>query len=214
MTEINGVYSQILPIAIDNRAKNYQNMANKENETKLKVGYNLLSPKIITEKSSESGITSQKGNMLLKQRNKREAEHFLSVTRREAKSKTTKSSNLALEETTLESDKTTQIISNSASKYNSTTVQNILITTVHSNSDPVSKIQGALEIRFVSDKGSDRYDCQTESTPCKNLQTALNRASDGAEIYVTSATLSLDLVYDTLWYKMANWGSPKQDPAV
>ena len=50
---------------------------------------------------------------------------------------------------------------------------------------------------------SDRDNCQTESTPCKNLQTVLNRASDGAEIYVTSETLSLDLVYDTFWYKMA-----------
>ena len=61
------------------------------------------------------------------------------------------------------------------------------------------------EIWFVSDEGSDRYNCQTESTPCKNLQTVLDRASDGAEIYVTSETLSLDLVNDTLWYRIPLW---------
>ena len=44
----------------------------------------------------------------------------------------------------------------------------------------------------MSDYGSDQNDCQTESAPCKNLQTVLDRASDGADIYVTSDTLSLD----------------------
>ena len=87
------------------------------------------------------------------------------------------------------------MISNSASKYNSTAVQKLLITKAHSNSDPVSETQGILdvsqrEIWFVSDEGSDLYNCQTESSPCKNLQTVLDRASDGAEIYVTSETLS------------------------
>ena len=184
----------------------------KKKKQRLKSRYNLLGPKVIREKSSESGITSQKENKLLKLRNKREAEHFVSVTKREAKSKTNKSSNLGLEESTLESEKSTQIISNSASKYNPTTVQNILITKAHSNSDPMSETQGILdvlqrEIWFVSDEGSDQYNCQTESTPCKNLQTVLDRASDGAEIYVTSETLSLDLVNDTVWYKMAYWGT-------
>ena len=56
------------------------------------------------------------------------------------------------------------------------------------------------EIWFVSDGGSDRYNCQTEYAPCKNLQTVLDRASDGADIFVTSETLSLDLVNDTVWY--------------
>ena len=209
-TEINRVHSQIMPIAVDNRANNYQNMVNKEKETKIKVEYNLIGPKIITEKSYESGIASQKGNKLLKPKIKREAEHFLSVTKREAKTKTNKSSNLPLEEITLEYEKTTQIISHSASKYNSTTVQNTLITKAHSNSDPMSETQGILnvsqkEIWFVSDEGSDKYNCQTESTPCKNLQTVLDRASDGAEIYVTSETLSLDLVNYTLWYKIPFW---------
>ena len=210
ITEINRVYSQITPIAMDNRANNYQSMADKENESKKKSRYNLLGPKVIREKSSESGTTSRKENKLLKPKNKREAEHFLSVTKREAKSKTNKNSTLALEENTLESEKTTKIISDSASKYNLTTVQNILIKIAHSNSYSMSEAQGILdisqkEIWFVSDEGSDRDNCQTESTPCKNLQTVLDRASDGAEIYVTSETLSLDLVNDTFWYKMAFW---------
>ena len=200
------MYSQEIPIAMDNRANNYQNMANKEKESKKKSRYNLLGPKIIKEKSSESGIASQKENKLSKLRNKREAEHFLSVTKREAKSKTNKISTL---NSTLESEKTTQIISYSASKYNSTAVQNILITKAHSNSEHVSEPQIILdrEIWFVSDEGSDQYNCQTESTPCKNLQTVLDRASDGAEIYVTSETLSLDLVHDTVWYKMGYLGT-------
>ena len=115
-----------------------------------------------------------------------------------------------MEESTLQYEKTTQRISNSASENKPATVQNILITKAQSNSDPMSETQGILdvsqkEIWFVSDEGSDRDNCQTESTPCKNLQTVLNRASDHAEIYVTSETLSLDLVKDMVWYKMAHW---------
>ena len=213
ITEINRVYSQEMSVG---RAKNYPNMANKEKETKQKAGYNggfltkvtgynLLGPKVIKEKSFESGIASQKENKLLKLRNKREAEYFLSVTKREANNKTNKSSTLALEETTLKSEKTTQMISNSAFKYNVTTVQNTLLTNEHSNSET----QGILdvsqkEIWFISVEGSDKSNCQTESTPCKNLQTVLDRASDGAEIYVTSEILSLNLVYGTVWHKMAH----------
>ena len=210
ITEINGVYSHIMSNAMDNRANNFQIMVKKEKETKLKVGYNLLGPMVNKERSSESGIASQKENKLIKLRNKREAEHFLSVAKREAKSKTNKSSTLGLEDSTLEYEKNTQIISNSASENNPTTVQNILKTEAHSNSDPVSEKQGILDISqketwFVSDEGSNRDNCQTESTPCKNLQTVLDRASDGAEIYVSSETLSLDLVNDTVWYKMIYW---------
>ena len=95
-------------------------MVKKEKETKLKVGYNLHGPMVNKENSSESGIVSQKEKKLLKLRNKREAEHFLSVTKRE--SKTNKSSTFALEENTLESEETTQIISNSASENNPTTL--------------------------------------------------------------------------------------------
>ena len=43
----------------------------------------------------------------------------------------------------------------------------------------------------MADEGSDQNDCHTESTPCQNLQTVLNRAMDGADIYVTSDTLLL-----------------------
>ena len=210
-TEINGVYSHIMSNEMDN---NFHDMVKKEKETKLKLGYNLLGPMVNREKFSESGIASQKENKLLKLRNKREAEHFVSVTKREAKSKTNKSSNLGLEESTLEYEKTTQIISHRTFKYNLTTVQNILITKEHSNSDHISETQGILdvsqkEIWFVSDEGSDQYNCQTESTPCKNLQTVLDRASDRAEIYVTSKTLSLGLVTNTVWYKIASWRSPR-----
>ena len=208
ITEIKRVYSQVMFIGMDNRQNNCQNIANKEKETKQKAGYNLLGAKVITEKSYESGIASQKEKKLLKPKIKREAQYFLSFTKREAKNKTNKSSDLALEKSTLEFEKTTQIISNSASMYNSTTVQNTSITKAHSNSDPMSETQGILdvsqkEIWFVSDEGSDIYNCQTESSPCKNLQTVLNRASDGAEIYVISQTISLDQVCNTVWYKMS-----------
>ena len=46
----------------------------------------------------------------------------------------------------------------------------------------------------MSDDGSDDNDCHSVSTPCRNLQTVLDRARDGADIYVTSNTLSLDFV--------------------
>ena len=52
----------------------------------------------------------------------------------------------------------------------------------------------------MSDYGSDGNDCQTESTPCKNLQTVLDRASDGADIYVISDKLSLNAVHSQVWY--------------
>ena len=80
----------------------------------------------------------------------------------------------------------------------------------HTSKDAISEmssqIEGVLEERwFVSDEGSDENNCQTESSPCNNLQTILDRASDKANIYSTSDTLSLDLVNDTVWYKMATW---------
>ena len=48
---------------------------------------------------------------------------------------------------------------------------------------------------YVSDEGSDDNDCHSVSAPCRNLQTVLDRATDGADIYVTSLTLSLDAVH-------------------
>ena len=44
----------------------------------------------------------------------------------------------------------------------------------------------------MSDDSSDDNDCHSESAPCRNLQTVLDRATDGADIYVISQTLSLD----------------------
>ena len=44
----------------------------------------------------------------------------------------------------------------------------------------------------MSDDGSDDNDCHSGSSPCKNLQTVLNRATDVADIYVTSPTLSIN----------------------
>ena len=45
------------------------------------------------------------------------------------------------------------------------------------------------DIWHVSDDGSDDNDCHSAFAPCRNLQTVLDRATDGADIYVTSETL-------------------------
>ena len=45
---------------------------------------------------------------------------------------------------------------------------------------------------YVSDNGSDLANCQTANTPCRNLQTVLNKAADGAVISVMSTSLNLD----------------------
>ena len=37
-----------------------------------------------------------------------------------------------------------------------------------------------------------------KSSPCRNLQTVLDRATNGADIYVTSDILSLDAVHDNV----------------
>ena len=44
---------------------------------------------------------------------------------------------------------------------------------------------------FLSEFGSDDNDCHSEFTQCRNLQTVLDRATDGADIYVTSWRLPL-----------------------
>ena len=54
---------------------------------------------------------------------------------------------------------------------------------------------------FLSDDGSDDNDCHSVSAPCRNLQTVLDRATDGADIYVTSKTLSLDIGYFYLGFQ-------------
>ena len=48
----------------------------------------------------------------------------------------------------------------------------------------------------MSDDGSDDNTCHSVPAPCRNLQTVLDRATDGADIYVTSDTLSLDGVHN------------------
>ena len=57
-------------------------------------------------------------------------------------------------------------------------------------------------IWYVSDEGSDDNDCHSESAPCRNLQTVLDRATDGADIYVTSDTLSLDKILGNVSLKV------------
>ena len=54
----------------------------------------------------------------------------------------------------------------------------------------------------MSDDGSDGNDCHSASAPCKNLQVVLDKAMDGADIYVTSYTLALDfaIVYISYWH--------------
>ena len=52
----------------------------------------------------------------------------------------------------------------------------------------------------MSDFGSDDNDCHSASSPCKNLQTVLDRATDRADIYVTSQTLALDANHAMLEY--------------
>ena len=58
----------------------------------------------------------------------------------------------------------------------------------------------SLNTWYVSDYGSDDNDCHTASAPCRKLQTVLDRATDSADIYVTSHSLSLDGVYNVAWF--------------
>ena len=217
ITEINRVYSWKMPIEMDNKTKNNQNMANKEKELKDKARYNIFGLGFLKQKFPEYGIGSQKDNKLLKLTMNKTAEHFLSVLKSENESKNIESSNKTLEWAKLKSGEITQIISNSDSKYDSTSVQSVILTETHTSKDLISNLPSQIQrtlnvsqkqIWFLSDEGSDRNNCQTESTPCKSLQTVLDKASDGAEIYVTSKTLSLDLVNDTVWYKMSYWRWP------
>ena len=55
-------------------------------------------------------------------------------------------------------------------------------------------------IWYVSDSGSDDNDCHSVSAPCRNLETVLDRATYGADIYVTSDTLALDFSINTYTY--------------
>ena len=53
---------------------------------------------------------------------------------------------------------------------------------------------------YVSNDGSDDNDCHSAAGPCRSLQTVLDRATDGADIYVTSDSLSLDGVHNVVWF--------------
>ena len=46
-------------------------------------------------------------------------------------------------------------------------------------------------IWYVSEFGTDDNDCRSEFSQCRHLQTILDRARDGAQIYVTSGRLLL-----------------------
>ena len=76
---------------------------------------------------------------------------------------------------------------------------------MHLDNDPIVCITivlvAAANIWYVSDNGLDNNDCHSASAPCQNLQTVLDNAKDGADIYVMSDTLSLDAVYKKTW----NW---------
>ena len=56
----------------------------------------------------------------------------------------------------------------------------------------------------MSDYGTDDNDCHSESVPCRNLQTVMDRATDGADVYVTSNILSLStcIVNSTISYRL------------
>ena len=61
-------------------------------------------------------------------------------------------------------------------------------------------------IWYVSDTGSDNNDCHLESAPCRNLQTILDRAKDGADVYVTSNFLSLNMKLGYVWTEHPDYG--------
>ena len=53
-------------------------------------------------------------------------------------------------------------------------------------------------IWYVSMFASDDNDCQSESAPCKNLHTVLDRVTDGSVICVLSYKISLDGVINEI----------------
>ena len=59
-------------------------------------------------------------------------------------------------------------------------------------------------IWYVSDDGLDNNDCHSVSAPCKNLQTVLDRATDGADIYVISPFLALGMIIKPC-YGLQSW---------
>ena len=201
-TEITSTFSHILPLL------SYQNMSNIQKNRKQK-SHEFLGPNLSKQMLIGSSKGLQNDNWFLKLKKKRKIDHSMSRSRRNSKSKFIRISNKTLEQPTLEVEKHTDT-SISGSRYDFTTVKNILIEKVHDNTDSVSNVSPQVyresdvsqkEVWFASDEGSDANDCHSESTPCKNLQAVLDRATDGVNIYITSETLSLDLVNDTVFYK-------------
>ena len=45
---------------------------------------------------------------------------------------------------------------------------------------------------YESDEGSDMNVCNSLASPCRHLQSVLNKACDGADIIITSSTLNLN----------------------
>ena len=207
--EVTRALSQVMPIMRSTRTVNYHNMADKQNQGKQKTRYYLLINKIFKQIVSGSRGNLHNENNLVKLKESREEKHLLSIKKREAGSKNTETSEILLDQSILKSTKITSI---NISDYDLTTVQNIIMTEAHLNKDPVSSPTTQnhrvldfpqKEIWFVSDEGSDENNCHTESTPCRNLQTVLDRALDDADIYVTSSTLSLALFNASFWDKLA-----------
>ena len=203
--EITRALSQVMPIMRTIRAIKYHNMADKQNQGKQKTRYYLMINKIFKQIVSGSRGNLHNESNLLKLKASSEEKQLLSIKKREAGSKNIETSKILLDEAT----KNTSI---NISEYDLTTVQNIIMTETHLNKDPVSTITTQnhsvldfpqKEIWFVSDEGSDKNNCHTESTPCRNLQTVLDRALGDTNIYVTSSTLSLALFNASLWHKLA-----------
>ena len=184
-------------------AKSNPSMVETQSQGRHKSGHNLPELKIIKQKKTRIALIN---DHLVKLNN--EADNVHSVKKRAVEIRAYDNSNKVLEEETLDSKIKKKMINS-----NETLVQ---LSEAHTSKDVIpdmpSQIQGVIEhlqkeTWFVSDNGSDVNNCKTVSTPCKNLQTVLDRASDHADIYicVTSDTLSLDLVNDNFWCKMPWW---------
>ena len=168
--------------------------------------HDLPNLKNVNQKKTQTAIINDN---LIKLNINRKADNFHSVKKRTVEIKAIQNSNKVQEGEMLDSK-----INRELRNSNEITIPSILMRETRTNEDVISEmpsqIRRVLEYSqkntwFVSDEGSDENNCQIESTPCKNLQTVLDRASNDADICVTSDTLFLDLVNDTVWYKMSPW---------
>ena len=185
-------------------AINNPSMAKRQNSI-----HDLPDLKNVNQKKTRTAIINDN---LIKLNINRKADNFHSGKKRSVEIKAIENSNKVQEEEMLDSK-----INRKLRNSNEITIPSILMREAHTSKDEISEMPFQIlavveysqkNIWFVSDKGSDENNCQIESTPCRNLQTVLVRASDNADIYSTSDTLSLDLANDTFWYKMSLWGEP------